>query len=293
MVADPAEGGSGSVVLSVVVAGRVHEADPRLCLEAIHQQRDRRLEVVLVTDGPAPQYAGVDRQIRGVGALVPELWAEGIRVATGDVVALTVASMVPGAGWIAAIRAAHGRPGRVVGGPIEPGPLVRAVDWAVYFCRYSTYLRPLAPGLEVPGDNASYDAGLLRAHRSAWSKGFWEPFVHHEMRAAGVSTDMVDDMVVEMQPGAALRSFSRQRFAHGLRHGRNVGRSEGRTTGVIRVLAAPAVPLVMLGRVRRAVPDHHRYRPPLTRSTPYLLWFFSCWAAGEAVGRLRSLIARR
>lgn len=278
-----------SVDLSVVVAMRQAEGGGPACLERLASQRRPGVEVIVVRDEPngdAPSWAEVCTR---PGGLVPELWAEGIRRSRGRVVALTTASVLPSDDWVARTLSLHGDGAAAVGGPVESGPGLRGVDWAVYLCRYAAYMLPLDGVPDLPGDNASYDGVALRTYAALYGDGFWEPFVHARMRADGYTLTLRPERVVRHAPGARWAAFSRQRFRHGRTYGEMSARGEGGVRTLVRVALAPLVAPLMTLRTARHVLRKRRFRARLAAALPLLLWFYGCWAAGEAAGRLGSL----
>lgn len=269
---DGAPGRGAVPLVSIVVGAAGGEGSAAPCVEALAGQADADVEVIVETG---------DR-------LVPELWADGIARSTGAVVALLASTSVPDEGWVARTRQAHEGGRAAIGGPIEAGPGLTLVDWAVYFCRYAPYMAPVAEdaGLEVPGDNASYDGEVLRRYHDLYRDGFWEPFVHAAMRADGHRFGFCPERVVRVLPGARSSEFARQRFVHGRAHGRARSRGVSRVRVLLGAATAPLVPLVMAGRTVRTVLGKGRNRARLAVALPLVLWFFCCWAAGELAGRL-------
>jgi hypothetical protein len=102
----------------------------------------------------AERFANVRVIPRPVCRLAPSLWRDGLLATDADLVAFTTAQMVPGPGWIDALKARMRETGAAgVGGPIEPGPGLGATDKAVALLRYANYFptsSPLPPG-EGPG----------------------------------------------------------------------------------------------------------------------------------------------
>src|SRR5262249_28186385 len=124
------------------------------------------------------------------GALVPELWAAGMKAATGDAVAITTSHFVPAPGWAAAAVGAMARtPAPAAGGPIPPPRGGSACDWATYFQRYSAYLALRDAGKprdvdDVAGDNAWYRRAVLDEHADLVRDGFWELDLHRRLAKA-------------------------------------------------------------------------------------------------------------
>ncbi len=132
--------------LSIVVGSNGAPGSVEGCLAALAAQLDGA-EVIVCE----PAASGGDVQaaypaaqfVERPGALVPELWRDGIDAASGDVVALTISPMRPAPDWVATIRE-HLAEDEVVAGAIDPGDDLRLVDWAEYFCRYARDMRPFA-----------------------------------------------------------------------------------------------------------------------------------------------------
>jgi hypothetical protein len=266
--------------LTIVVAAASGEAGVHDTVAALAGQLDDDIEIV-VEARP--------------GALVPGLWAEGVRRARGELVGLLSGDAVPDPDWVQRTVELHRDGTAAAGGPIEPGPGLGATDWAVYFCRYAAYGLPLlaTEHIEIPGDNASYRGDVLRAHAPAYAGGFWEPFVHRALREDGRSLRMATTRIVRFRAGTDAASFRRQRFAHGRHHGelRSVGLPRGRI--LLEATTAPLVPVLMTARAGRAVFRRRRHRLRFLAATPLLLWFYGWWAAGELTGRLRAAVRAR
>lgn len=282
--------------LSIVVGAHVAEAGGAACLAALADQRRPGVEVILVEDGPGgPAAPDWMVRVRRPGGLVPELWAEGLRHASGDLIALTAATVVPDGDWVDRILGADAGGPAAVGGPVEPGVGLGLVDWAVYFCRYAPYMLPIAEEehLEVAADNASYRGEVLRRYRHLYEDGFWEPFVHHAMRRDGHLFRVGTDRVVRQAPGASAARFCRQRYLHGRANGCQRSIGLGRRHILQGILTTPLVPAVMTARAGRLVRAKGRLMSRFVASAPIVLLFYTAWATGEMAGRLSSLVSPR
>ncbi len=293
MVRQRDEGYRYEEVLTVVVAARAADGSAAACLDALHAQLEPSVRVIVVGD----EKDQLDRAwVDGIAEAdrpVPELWSVGIAQARTELVALLAGTVVPATDWVALTLRAHDDGTAAIGGPIEPGANFGYADWAVYFCRYSPYLRPIQDELiEVPGDNASYRAEVLEQYADTYVDGFWEPFVHARMRADGHDVIVRSERIVRPRGGLTASAFCRQRFTHGRVHG--VLRSESTTQLRVwlGVASTPVVPLVMTARVFATVFVRRRLRARLLFATPLLVVFYSCWAAGEGLGRLDALRRR-
>jgi hypothetical protein len=281
--------------VSVVIGARTGESGVATFLSALESQRDG-VEAIPVCTPACPaelrERFSWATFVDCPASLVPELWSAGIRAAKGDIVALTIASMVPAPDWIQAIRREH-EGHDAVGGAIEPGPDLRASDWAEYFCRYAQDMLPFQshPCLDLPGDNAAYKLAVLEQVEDAYRDGFWEPVVHRRLAARGVQPWHSPEVVVHHGRSAGWAGFLRQRLAHGRAHGRQRGARFGMLRNVAGVAGSPLVPALLVYRAAREVIGRRRFRFRLVIALPYLLLFGLAWAVGEARGHLDALRA--
>ena len=148
-----------------------------------------RGEVVAV--GPsasrlAGQFPGLRAVDRPSGWLVPELWRDGLRESDAELVAFSTSQMIPRNGWLDDLISALQRSGAAgVGGAIEPGLGLGAVDRAVYLQRYLNYAPPVMLPARPSGENAIYRRSWLDEVQSSWAEGFWETEVQREIEGQG------------------------------------------------------------------------------------------------------------
>ena len=282
--------------LSIVVGSNGAPGSVEGCLAALAGQAD---EAEVIVCEPAASGAEVQaafpfaRFLERSGALVPELWRDGIDVTTGDDVALTISPMRPAPDWVARLRAALAEDG-VVAGAIDPGEGLRLVDWAEYFCRYARDMRPFErrENPEIPGDNCGYRRDLLERTRELYRHGFWEPEVNRALRAEGVRLWHDPGIVVRQGRSAGFGAFCRQRLEHGRAYGRLRGQRFGSGRNAAGVVLAVVVPLVLVARTAGEVFSRRRFRGRFLASLPVLLVYDAAWALGEARGHLDSLRRR-
>ena len=275
--------------VSVVIGSNAPPESLAACLEALEAQRDG-VEVLVHEGGPSP----ADLRDRfpwadfapGRAQLVPEHWRDGIDRASGEIVALTIAQMIPDPDWIATMRRLYAEH-EVVGGAIEPAPGLRLVDWGEYFCRYARDMPPFAAREteDLPGDNAAYSRARLEGVRDRYRDGFWEPEVHRHLAADhGVVLWQAPELVVRQGRSAGFGSFFRQRLQHGRSHGRQRGSNGSPPHNLMRVTAAPLVPFVMTTRVARLVFAKRRHRGRLLAALPLVFAFNVAWGLAEGLG---------
>ena len=282
--------------LSVVVASNGAAGSVERCLAALAGQLEGA-EVLVCEPTPSAEetrrrFPFATWHVRD-GALVPELWHDGISEARGELVALTISPMVPAEDWVDSLRASLATCD-AVGGAIEPAPGLRLGDLAEYLCRYSRDMLPFGERstIDLPGDNAGYRRRRLLEVEDTWTNGFWEPDVHRALAARGAALRHDPAVLVRMGRSAGVTAFVRQRFLHGREFGRSRGRGATAAGNVSRVVLAPVVPCVLLARTAREVVARRRLRARLAACAPILLAFDLSWAAGEALGHLDALRGR-
>ena len=280
---------ASDATVTVVIGASAPPESLEACLAALEAQLDDGVDVRVhearQSSHELRERFGWATFVESPGAIVPSLWRDGIDAAGGDIVALTIAQMIPAPDWIARIRELSSEFG-VVGGAIEPGPRLRPTDWAEYFCRYARDMVPFQgrESLDLPGDNAAYRRGPLERVAAVYRHGFWEPFVHQRLARDGVVHWHDPELVVAMTRSSGLGAFTAQRGSHGRQYGRDRGAALSTGRRVLGVVAAPAVPFLMTARVLRAVLRKHRYRARAIAVLPLIFWFNVAWAFAEARG---------
>ncbi len=282
--------------LSIVVASNGAAGSVARCLEALEPQVASAEVIVCELAPVAPslrQRFPFARFLVRPGALVPELWRDGIDAARAPVVALTISPVRPAPDWVATLQARL-REDEVVAGAIEPGEGLRVRDWAEYFCRYASDMLPFPrhESAAIPGDNCGYRLELLEATRALYRDGFWEPEVNRALASRGVALWHDPSLVVFHGRSAGVRAFARQRLVHGREYGRQRGARSSTLRNLAGVALAVLVPFLLAARTVRVVAARRRHRLRLVVALPLLLVYDLAWAAGEAVGHA-SALARR
>jgi hypothetical protein len=279
-----------------VVVGSTAPASLEACLRGLEPQRAGADVVVYEGDAAGPELRARFPWARfeeRPGLLVPELWRDGIDAAQGEIVALTIAQMVPAPDWLARVRELHARYDATAGA-IDPGRDLRPTDWAEYFCRYAREMLPFPERdtIDLPGDNAAYKRALLEGVRELYRDGFWEPVVHRRLAAQGTRLHQSPTMVVFQGPSAGWHAFVRQRLAHGRKYGHQRGAVFTTARTLAGVAGAPLVPFLMSWRVLRQVGAKRRYRLRAVATLPIIFSFNAVWAYAEARGFL-DVLGRR
>ena len=295
---------SRSVEISVVVGSVESERSIRDCLESISISARGRTVELIVVDASHDTTAGLVRlhfpdvnlvSMR-VGTLTPQLWLEGYRRSSGTFVAFTTGHCVVPSDWLVDLQSALSSGAAGAGGPITLAPDKSMVDAAVYFLRYSAFMRGASedphPVSEIAGDNSMYVRNEVDAHVTPSADGFWEVDVNRRLRKAGKTLLMVPRASVAFGRSSPLMVISRHRFAHGMHSGSWRSVEDGVSPWRI-ILVAPLVPFVLLARIFKRVRAARGDVSLVVKSSPLILWLAACWATGEAVGALTAPDARR
>ena len=262
------------------------------CLGALEAQRDEQVQVIaaVTIDPPAELVTRFDwvQWLEPAGdALIPNLWSKGMAVAHGEIVAITIGQFVPASDWLEQIRQAHRRLDSAgIGGPIDPPRGGSAVDWATYFLRYSNYFKyeQEQTVTDIAGDNASYKRNAIAAHWESISEGFWEPEFHRLVLGAGQSLTFVPEIRVTQRGSFGIGRFCAQRLSHGRHFGRDRMRDKPWIFRLAGFMAAPLIPVMLLGKIVRRLTTKPSYLGPFLASLPVMLLFIVSWAVGEAWG---------
>jgi hypothetical protein len=264
------------------------------CLHALEPQLDEWVEVLVhEAEESSPDLRarfGWARFEASPGVLVPELWRDGFRRASGDVVAFTVSQMVPEPDWISTIRCLS-RDHDAFGGAIEPGSDLRLADWGEYFCRYARHTRPFQARVnsDLPGDNAVFSRQRLEQVASTLETGYWEAIAHPALQQRGATLWQSPELAVRMGRSGGFKKFAAQRLEHGRRYGQHRGTRSSLARNLLGVAAAPAVPILLTLRVVRSTFATGRLRARVLLALPAVLAYNSIWAFAEARGHLDAL----
>ena len=286
----------GHPKLSIVVASSNAAYSIEQCLTSISNQiRDGQAEIIVVdssTDGSASivekKFPKLNLIKLSEPNLIPELWSRGISWAHGDIVSLTSAHCVPDRQWISQILKAHESDYPAIGGAIENADSKNLVDWAIYFCRYTQYMKPFETCFvnDMASDNASYKRSALEACKDVWQDGFWEPFVHAKLIQDGSKILLNPEITTFHVRSFRFFSFIKQRFNHGYHFSEMRSRHFSNIKKVIHVLAFPVVPFLMAVDRVKSVLQKKRHIKKFLLSLPIMLVFFTSWALGEVRGYL-------
>jgi hypothetical protein len=267
--------------MSVILASVEPAAHARGSIECWRREL-REDDALIVVDRPR-------------GRLAPELWREGLEATDRPLVALSTTAMSPTPGWRRAmVERLETTGAAVVGGPIQP-QADDPVSKAIFLLRYINYLPPVIDParVEPPGDNAVYRRDRLEGLQPLWKEGFWEVEIHRALRARGERTTMAGEGVVKHHGEGHLFGLILSRHAHARRYGASRARDLAPAQRLMRIAAAPLVPLVLLGRIVLGLRARGESLVPWLPALPALLLLLVAWSLGEARGMGTGLPIRR
>jgi glycosyltransferase involved in cell wall biosynthesis len=284
--------------VSVIIASVESARSIERCIESVCAALEGRSSEVIVVDASRDTSADIAERDFGhaavvircaPGTLTPELWAIGIRLSTGRVIALTTGHFEVGQAWVenleSALRAGHtGAAGR-----LDLADATSVTDWAVFYLRYSEFLQEPkevwrgVPG--IPADNAAYDGEAIRRFVMNSDDGFWEVEFHRQLHAAGGSLAVVPGATARYARSFPFPTIARHRFHHGRHAGAWRASRAGRSAAMI-VAGTPLVPFALALRAWRRVRPMVEHRGRFVRALPAFLVLATCWAVGEAVGAI-------
>jgi glycosyltransferase involved in cell wall biosynthesis len=281
---------------SIVVASFSGEARLDHCLNSLSSAATRNsAEIIVATNASgaavarlAARFPAVQFYTFAAETTVFQLRSLGIVHARGQRIVLLEDHCTVPSEWLEQLRTAHDAGHTVVGGPIDCGE-TSPYAWALYLCEYSAYMSPLPEGPinALLAANTSYTLPVLWQCQSVWRDGFYDNEVHDALQAAGQTLYLARNARLDTHLAMTLRQAMSHLFSGGRRFGgyRKAWASPGQR--VFWILAAAAVPAVLMGRIISRVWTRRRDRlVTVILGLPYLLCLLLAWSAGEFLGYL-------
>ncbi len=219
---------------------------------------------------------------------IPRLRFLGTRKARGKIVAIIEDHAEVDPAWCRSLLEAHADPELgAVGGAVENGR-DGLVNWAVFFCEYTPYMRPVAegPSHDLPGNNIAYKRPHLMRHAEVLDDGKWESWINDRLRSDGVPLASTNRAVVRHIKPFRLGYFLTQRF-HFARSYAGMRRAD--QSWPIRLVygaGSLALPALLLARVTRTALSKRRHLARFLLCFPLVGLFLGVGAIGEMVGYL-------
>jgi len=266
------------------------------CLDALATQQDApEFEVVVCHD---PNIQGLQEvaqrhpQVRlfaNAGQRTPlELASAALAAARGDVILLTEDHCVPRADWVRQMLEARADGRAAVGGRVEIRDGASAVDWAFYFVDFFRYAAPVpeggSPSLTVC--NVAYERDKLEAVRELWEGSFHETAINGALAERFGSLWLAPESAVTMRREVTLGDALYERYAFGRLFGCTRIAYVSGPKRLFYALTAPALPLLLFGRMLRKALRSRTLLRAFTRSAVPLAGMVLWWSWGEWLGYL-------
>ncbi|MDB5353273.1 MAG: glycosyl transferase [Planctomycetota bacterium] len=216
---------------------------------------------------------------------IPRLRFLGVQSANGDLVAILEDHADVDRGWAAALLDMHRGPWGAVGGAVENGRS-GYVNWAVFFCEYTTYMGPVPEGAcnDLPGNNIAYKRADLLRHAHVLDEGKWESWINDRLRAEGVEIASTNRAVVRHIKPFRLGYFLTQRFhfARSYAGMRRVDQTWAKR--LVYSAGSLVLPALLLARATRTAIGKRRHLGRFFACLPLISLFLTVGALGEMIG---------
>jgi hypothetical protein len=284
--------------LSIVIGTTEGWPHVRALLDSLRKDAQDLGVEIIVADGstrPAPSAEETGPHVRWLSSSsnsVFRLFAEGLRVARGDVIATTEDHALPRPRWIAAIVRAHREhpEAAAIGGAIENGTRKSLTNWASYFITQGPHMAPLGDRrvlMTTNEANVSYKRSAIEDFDDNGGLGFMAVLHNRRLAEAGEILRVDDRMVVDHFETVGLRDTSIIHFHNG-RSISGFERQRGMTTEQwLRMATSLLLPLWRTVRAVKTGLAKGRLRRQLLASAPIALWLDYCGGVGHLIGYAR------
>jgi glycosyltransferase involved in cell wall biosynthesis len=285
---------STSPAVSVVVASIVGAPFIDDCLASVFAQKNAPTFEVIVVDCrgsenvsrlskrfPEARFIQLEKR-----ETVPQLRRIGAEQALGEIVAIIEEHCLAAENWLQALSASFVSGYVAVGGPVDFRKDSRLRDWITYFVEYNSYLPPWPDGdtFNVGSANAAYKRETLLSNLALLNEGYWEAALHPKLLAEGKKFRSVPSMIVYHRGPFDYFYYLRQRylFSRAFSGARRGTISAGQRA--FYLLAAPAIPLLLLSRIASRVFAKKCHPNKFLLSLPLLIPAMTSYVAGEWMG---------
>lgn len=283
--------------ISVVIASKVGAPFIDQCLDSIRNEVSTLdAEAIVVTPRSGDYVRRLQLKYPWVTVIsdpavtgVPALRRRGVEAASGQSVAIIEEHCSAAPDWL---RQALGALARdrcaAVGGAITDYGYDRLRDWVVYFIEYNSSLPPVSAGetLNLNDANIAYPRQLLLDYRHLLDDGYWPMTLHPTLAAEGHRLVSVPEMVVYHRGPFDFFYYLHQRFLFSRAFAGVRARHQSPARRLAYLVAAPVVPLMLIGRMAKTVFSKRRRIPEFVRTLPLIVPAVTVLVAGEWIGCL-------
>lgn len=282
------------VRLSIIIAAWNSASTLSECLASLNKQTDMSSNEVIVVSNFQTDIAENEFSIpinfikTSETATVPQLRAEGIIAARGNIIALLEDHCIFDSNWAEEIKKAHESDFSVVGGTVENASVEKALDWAVYFYDYGKYMLPNTRGetKTLSGINISYKRKILEEVREFYQNGFFETFINEILKERGYLLMMMPTAIVYHNKNYEIKQASEHSFYLARSFAARRVAGFGIIKRVYYSIISLFLPLILPTRIITTAVIKGRHLFELFRSLPFLIFLMSIWSLGEFCGYL-------
>lgn len=281
--------------VTVAVVGICGAPQLDRCLSALRRQEGAPAFNIIVVYDPhlkdVPSLGGKYPDVRLIaneGQRSPlELASTAIRESNGDLILLTEDHCEPDRSWVKTLVEAQEQRYAAVGGVVETDAK-SAVDFAFYLVDFFRYGGKVSEGASpsLTVCNVSYRRAYLEEIRSIWQEFFHETAVNDALRRRFGPLWLTPSARVVMRRHVTFVDSLRERYAFGRLFGATRIKFASRGRVLCYKLFAPALPIVILGRITHKILKSPSALTAFLRALPALTSMILAWSWGEWLGYL-------
>lgn len=217
---------------------------------------------------------------------VPQLRRIGFEHSRGEIIALIEEHCLAADDWLASLSTAFSSEYAVAGGPVDFRDDGRLQDWITYFIEYNSYFPPWNPGdtSKIGSANAAYRTEALQSNIALLTEGYWEAVLHPKLLAKGAKFLSVPRMIVYHRGPFGYFYYLRQRYLFSRAFAGARRKALSLMQRVMYLLAAPAIPFLLLARIGSRVFNKRCHEGKFLLSLPLLIPALTSYVVGEWVG---------
>jgi len=300
--ADGSSGANGAefpqATVTVVVVAICSLRHVERTLNALREQEDApAFDVVVAADPELGSLSGLRQKFLEVqflsraGCRTPiELTTLGLDAARGERILLTEDSCLPHPRWARSLALSPWEGRAAVGGVVDPGVSASPAMWAFYYVDFFRYMSPAArggsPTLSVC--NVAYHRSHLEAVHDLWKNGFLETEIHNALQQRFGPLEICPDAVVRVRRNVRFGDAVYERYAFGRLFGATRVSNASPVRRLYFALFAPALPVLLLGRLTAKAASNPEARGMFARALPSLVTMVAAWSWGEWLGYVTS-----
>jgi GT2 family glycosyltransferase len=138
----------------------------------------------------------------------------------------------------------------------------------------------------LTGFNVSYKRAVLEKVKDRYQKGFYETFIHQELRRLGYELFLMPSAIVYHNKTYALRASIVETYHHGRLFAALRTSVAPWRERIFRVATSFILPVLLPMRIALRTIRKNKHVKELIAAFPYLLLLMSAWSYGEFCGYL-------